>query len=264
MSDISKKFAQLKKEGNKALVIFIEAGDPSLAVTEKLVYEIEKSGADIIELGIPFSDSIADGPTIQAAANRALAKNTSAKDILALVSKMRKRSSVPIVLMTSFNIVFKYGVSKFVEDAARSKVSGFIVPDLPPEEAGELTKLAKQKGIDVIFLVAPNTPNDRIKKIADASSGFIYLISITGITGARESVSSGVAGAVSRIRKATDKPIAVGFGISKASQVRDISKVSDGVIVGSAVVNIIAKNGKSKTLPKKVGAFVKSLKKGLS
>ena len=263
MSDISIKFSELKKQSRKALIIFIEAGDPNLAATEKLVYEIEKSGADIIELGIPFSDSIADGPTIQEAANRALVKNVSADDIFSLVSKIRKKSDVPIALMTSFNIVFKYGISKFIEKASRSKVDGLIVPDLPVEESQELVKSAKNKGIDVIFLVAPNSSNDRIKKISDASSGFIYLMSLTGITGARERLAAGIKETVSKIKKYSDKPVAVGFGISKPSQVKEISQVAVGVIVGSAIVDIVAKNVKSKSLVKKVGTFVKSLSKAL-
>jgi len=260
VSNIANKFKQLKKDNKKALIAFIEAGDPSISATEKIVHEIERSGADIIELGMPFSDSIADGPTIQEAANRAIASETNAEKIFSLVGKIRKRSQIPIVLMTSYNILYKFGISKFVNSAAKSKVDGFIVPDLPPEEADDLLKLTKSKGIDVIFLVAPNSPESRIKMIADASSGFIYLISLTGITGVRTGVASGVKDSVAKIRKHTNKPIAVGFGISKPAQVKEISKIADGVIVGSAIVNVIKA---SKGNAKKTGAFVKSLKKGL-
>jgi len=262
MSNITKKFNELKKANKKALIIFIQAGDPSIPVTEKLVYEIERAGADLIEIGIPFSDSIADGPTIQQSANRALARDVSAKDVLSLVAKIRRRSSMPILLMTSYNIIFNYGINDFVKAASSAKVDGVILPDLPPEEASELTELAKKKGLDVVFLVAPNTPEERVKKIADASSGFIYLLSLTGITGAREKLPEGIKESATRIRKYTDKPIAIGFGISNASQVRQMSEIADGVIVGSAVVDIIIRNYKNKQLVRKVGAFVKSLKKG--
>ena len=228
------------------------AGDPSLARTEKLVYEIEKAGADIIELGIPFSDSIADGPTIQEAALRALKNNVSAADAIKLVKKIRKNSSIPLIFMTSYNIVFSYGADKFAKDAAAAGADGLILPDLPIEEAESM----KKHGMDVILLVAPNSSEERIKLAAKNSSGFIYLISLTGTTGARASMDLDIKGVISSIRRTSKTPIAIGFGISNPAQAAAAAKLADGVIVGSAIIDVISKKGKA-------GKFIKSLKKAI-
>jgi len=249
MSNLSKAFKQ-----NKALIAFIMAGDPSLSATEKLVLELEKSGADIIEIGIPFSDSIADGPVIVEAAGRAIKKGVSAADVLRLVKKIRKSSNIPIVLMTSYNIVFSYGTGKFMADCSRAGVDGLILPDLPIEKEMDL----KGKGVDHIFLVAPNTSNDRIKKISKLSKGFIYLVSLTGTTGIRKELSSSVKENVKKIRKYSKTPIAVGFGISNPEQAREASKYADGVIVGSAIVKMVHEK------ISKVPMFVKGLKRAIS
>jgi tryptophan synthase alpha chain len=241
-------------KNKKALIVFIMAGDPSLAKTEQLVYEIEKAGADIIELGIPFSDSIADGATIQGAAMRSLKQGVSASDVIKLTSKIRKRSKVPMILMTSFNILFSYGLDKFLKDAASAGVDGLILPDLPLEEADTI----KKNGLDLIFLVAPNSTDERINLAAKRSTGFIYAVSIAGITGARKELAMDIREVIAKLRKQAKTPIAVGFGISNPEQAAEASKLADGVIVGSAVIDVIAKK------TKQVGKFVSSLKKAMS
>lgn len=259
MSRISDKFKELKKESKKALITFITAGDPSLSITEKLVYALEKSGADIIELGIPFSDPLADGPTIQASHLRALKASTA--DIIKLVSKLRKKSKIPIAFMAGYNLIMKYGVEKFVKDSVKAGVDGVIVPDLPSEEGDMLKKASKANGFDTIFLVAPTSTPERIKDVGESSTGFIYLISLTGITGERKEMSEDIKGLISNLRKSTKKPIAVGFGISKPEHVKEVCRYADGVIVGSAIVKVIEKNvGKAK-LVKNVSKFVETLAK---
>lgn len=242
-------------EGKKALITFIMAGDPSLAATEKAILEIEKAGADIIEIGIPFSDSIADGPVIVDAAQRAIKRGVGAKECIKLVSKLRKKTDIPVVFMTSYNIPFSYGVEKFLKDCANAGVNGLILPDLPFEEAKALSSSARKYGIDLIFLIAPNTSDERAKRLAKLSRGFIYLISLTGVTGARKTLSLAVGENVKRIKGYTDKPVAVGFGISTPEQAKQAAKYSDGVIVGSAIVNIIGSRTQS------LAKFVSSLKK---
>jgi len=238
-----------------------------LKITEKLIYEMEGAGADIIELGIPFSDPLADGPVIQAAHQRALKQNVSLKEILALVKKARKKTAVPIVFMLSDNLIENYGMDKFYADCEKAGVDGVIVPDLPPEEKPPLSlrdispliRGRKKEGVDQIYLVAPTTTEERIKHIANASSGFIYLVAVAGITGKRAKLSEEVPKMVSRIRKYSQKPIAVGFGISTPAQAKEAIKYADGVIVGSAIVELIAKKQFNK-IPK----FIASLRKALN
>ena len=233
-----------------------------MKITEKLIYEMEGAGADIIELGIPFSDPLAYGPIIQAAHQRALKKNVSLKEILALVKKVRKKTAVPIVFMLSDNLIESYGLNKFYADCEKAGVDGVIVPDLPPEEAGMKGKEREEQGgegIDRIFLVAPTTTDERIKHIAAASSGFIYLVSVAGITGKRTELSEEVPKMVARIRKYTKKPIAVGFGISTPAQAKEAAKYADGVIVGSAIVELIAKKQFNK-----IPRFIASLRKAIN
>ncbi len=232
------------------------AGDPSLSATEKAVYELEKSGADIIEIGIPFSDSVADGPVIVNAAQKAIKRGVSAKGCIKLVSKLRKKIKTPIVFMTSFNIPFSYGIEKFLKDCSKAGVDGLILPDLPFEEAKAVSSSAKKHGIDLIFLIAPNTPDGRAKKLASLSRGFVYLISLTGVTGARKSLSLGIGENVRRIKRYSDKPVAVGFGISTPEQAKQAARHADGIIVGSAIVKKISEK-------KAVGNFVSSLKRAI-
>lgn len=252
MSNLSRIF-----KSKKPLITFITAGDPDLKTTENIVYQLEKSGADIVELGIPFSDSIADGHTIVESANRAISKHVDAKQILVLVKKIRKKTNIPIVFMTSYNILFKYGPKKFIDDASAAKVDGLILPDLTPEEAGDLLSYAKTKGVDIIFLIAPNTDEKRIETIAKISQGFIYLVSVTGITGVRREFPPNIQECIKKIRKYTKKPIALGFGISNPSQAHKAASVADGVIVGSALVNLIHQD------LSKLDKFVYSLKEAI-
>lgn len=263
MARIDKVTSSQGQGARKLLIVYITAGDPSLAVTEKLVYEFEKAGADIIELGVPFSDPLADGPIIQASHQRALKKKVALPKILALVKKIRKKSEIPIVLMAADNLIMQYGDS-FEKDAIASGVDGVIIPDLPPDE-GQACLPARQgsrvkgQGLDQIYLVAPTSTNERIKMICDASSGFIYLVSIAGVTGLRKNLSADISSFVERVRKYTDKPLCVGFGISNPKQAQEIAQFADGVIVGSAIVDILHKKG-----PKAAINFVAALRKAIN
>lgn len=260
MSRIETKFVELKENGKKALIAYIMAGDPGLEETERLIIELEKGGVDLIELGIPFSDPLADGPTIQKAAIRALQHDISLRDVIGLVKKVRRVSQVPIIFMSYYNPVFKYGEEKFVTDAVKAGVDGVIVPDLPPEEAGSLKGFASEKGLDTIFLLAPTSNEERIKKVCNISKGFIYYVSVTGVTGTREGISKDIRGMVKKIKAESRMPVAVGFGISRPEQAVEIASMADGVIVGSAIVKIIEENIGKTTMVKKVRDFVKSLK----
>ena len=243
MSNLSQAFNK-----RKALITFITAGDPSLSVTEKLIYALEKAGADIVELGIPFSDPLADGPVIQASHQRALKKGTSLADVFKLVAKVRKKTQIPICFMLSYNLILQYGEEKFYKEAERVGVDGMIVPDLPPEES----KMSN------VFLVAPTSTEERIKLAAEKASGFIYLISTTGITGKREGIFGDLGALVTRIKKYTKLPVAVGFGVSTPAQAVEVCKFADGVIVGSAIVDLIGKRNLGQ-VPK----FVASLRKAI-
>ncbi|MFC1496388.1 tryptophan synthase subunit alpha [Candidatus Margulisiibacteriota bacterium] len=243
-------------EKRKALIAYITAGDPSLAVTEKLIYAIEKAGADIIELGVAFSDPLADGPVIQASHLRAL--KTSLADVIKLAAKVRKKTKIPIVLMLSDNLVVKYGTERFYNNASSAGIDGVIIPDLPPEEFSEK---GYKLQLDNILLVAPTSTEERMVKISELSTGFIYLVSLTGITGQRKKVSADVDMLVKRVRKYTDKPVAIGFGISNPKQAEMYARMSDGIIVGSAIVDCLAKNKKN-SVPA-VAKFVSSLRRAI-
>ena len=242
MNRIDKTFKKLKNIHKKAFIAYITAGDPRLGMTEKIVLAIQESGVDIIELGIPFSDPVADGPTIQAASQRALAGGASLKKIFTMVRVLRRKTEIPLVFMTYYNPVFKFGLARFFKACREAGVDGVIIPDLSIEEAGETITLGKQNGVAVIFLIAPTSPMDRIREIARKSKGFIYYVSLTGVTGARKKLPPEILSKVRAIKSVTDKPVAVGFGISDAKQARSIAKVADGVIVGSAIVKIIGEN----------------------
>jgi len=264
MNRIRKTFEKIGKENRSALIAYITAGDPDFGTTKKLVLALEESGADIIELGIPFSDPIADGPMIQKASQRALEKGTRLKDVITLVKELRKQTEIPLVFMTYYNPVLQYGISKFVQDAVHAGLDGVIVPDLPPEEAQDLITAARKTGLDTIFLLAPTSTAKRIKLVAENSSGFVYYVSLTGVTGARKQVATDVAASIKKIKRFTDKPVAIGFGISNAAQVRQVvNGGADGVIVGSAIVNLIEQNLGKKDLVNKVAKFVKKLSKGV-
>lgn len=263
MSQITQTFKRLKKEGKKALIPFITAGDPNLSVTEKLIYTLEGAGADIIELGVPFSDPMADGPVIQAASERALKKKVTLKQILSLVSKVRKKSKVPILLMGYYNPVFVMGPEVFAQAAGRAGVDAVLIVDLPPEEAGDLKRFLKKNKIDLVHLLAPTSDQDRIKKAARSGSGFLYYVSLTGVTGAKLTITREIKNQIQKIRKQSRLPIAVGFGISRPDQARKVASHADGVVVGSALVKIVEREGRKKNLHKKVDLFINSLRKAI-
>ena len=239
MNRIDKKFADLRAEGKRAFIPFITAGDPSLDITISLVSKLESAGADIIELGVPFSDPVADGRSIQKSSLRALKNGTSLKDVMSTVARIRTQTQIPIAFLTYYNLILKHGVAKFAQDAVDSGVDGVVIADLPPEEASELIFAARERDFATIFLAAPTSTPERIKLISEACTGFIYCVSLTGVTGARNQISDMLAPTLRRIREHTDKPVAVGFGVSNPDQAREVASMADGVIVGSAIVNVI-------------------------
>jgi len=260
MNRIDNKFKELRPVSRKAFIAYITAGDPDLAATKKIALRLEASGVDILELGVPFSDPIADGPTIQAASYRALAGKTTVKKIFAMVRNLRADTEMPIVFMTYYNPVLRYELGKFFADCRKSGVDGVIVPDLPCEEAADLITCARRDGVATIFLASPTSTRGRLKEIVKKSRGFIYYVSLTGVTGARSELPGDVSSKISQIRSITDKPVAVGFGVSSPAQAGRIARVSDGVIVGSAIVKII---GEKRNMASRVEVFAKGLAKAI-
>lgn len=249
----------------KAFIAYICAGDPDLQTTEKLVLELDRAGVDIVELGVPFSDPLADGPTIQRASQRALKKGVNITKIFSLVKKLRKKTDMPIVLMGYYNPIYNYGVLNFIKSAKQAGVDGVIVPDLIPEEAGEFVSVSRKYDLNTIFLAAPTSSAERLKLIISKSTGFIYYVSLTGVTGTRQVIAEGVRGHVQRIKRNSSKPVCIGFGVSTPSQVKALSVYSDGVIVGSAIIKVIEKNlGNKSRAVKGAVSFVKKMRKGLS
>jgi tryptophan synthase alpha chain len=264
MSRIEKTFEQLRSKGEKALIPYLMAGDPYLERTEELVLTLAQSGADIIELGVPFSDPIADGPVIQRAGLRALKWKTSLRDILKLVEAIRRKTEIPLVLMTYTNPVSKFGEGHFIREAVSAGVDGVILPDLPPEEGRLFMSQAEKKGLDVILLAAPTTPRDRLEMISRLTRGFLYYVSLIGITGASLGELREVQARILGIRKLTPKPIAVGFGIETPKQAAAMARVADGVIVGSAMVRLIEEQMDRPELLKNIGGFVSDLKQAMT
>ncbi len=261
---IEQKFVELKRKKKKAFIAFITAGDPSLSVTQKMVLAFEKAGVDIVELGVPFSDPVADGPTIQAASQRSLKKGTTLKKIFQTVASIRKESRIPIALMTYYNPVFRFGDEKFIAECKKNGVDGFIIPDLPPEEAKELLRPARIHNIASIFFISPTTSKQRIPKIVSNARGFIYYVSLKGVTGSRVELPESLAHEVKFAKRYTSKPVCVGFGVSTPQQVKEIASFADGIIVGSAIVQQMAKNVHKKDLVKNVAHFVSKLTRVLS
>jgi len=257
---IDSKFKELKKKKHKALAVFITAGYPNLKVTEELVIEFEKAGVDIIELGVPFSDPMADGPEIQNASFEALRNNIRLIDIINLVGRLRRKVNIPILLMTYYNPVFSFGQEKFIKEAVDKGVDGVIIPDFPPDEGKDFIRKAEKAGIYNICFIAPTTSLKRMKMILRLANGFIYYVSLTGVTGARRALSYDLGENVKKLKRHTRLPVCVGFGVSCRDQVRQISGFADGVIVGSAIVSKIRENIKSPYLIKRVVNFVRSLK----
>lgn len=262
MNRIEKKFRELKRNKKKAFIAFITAGYPSLGVSEKLICEFSRQGVDIIELGVPFSDPLADGPVIQEASQEALKRKTNLYNILNLVKRVRKCVDTPICLMTYYNPIFCFKEERFIREAKKSGVDGVIIPDLPPEEGRNFIKTSQKYGLDVICFVAPTTSVKRIRYIAGIARGFIYYVSLTGVTGARKELPRGLRQQVKTIKRFTSKPVCVGFGVSNPLQVKQVCEISDGAIIGSAIVKKIKENIYRKDLSTRVGKFVAYLARG--
>jgi tryptophan synthase alpha chain len=257
---IAAKFRELGARDEAALIPYIVAGDPDLETTGRLVIELEHRGADLIELGVPFSDPMADGPANQRAAARGLSSGASLHAILSMVKELRSRTEIPIVLFGYYNPIFHYGCERLCADAARAGIDGLLVVDLPPEEAAELRKPARENGLDLIYLLAPTTPLDRAQRIARSASGFLYYVSVTGVTGARAELASDLEEHVRRIKDVAALPVGVGFGISTPEQAARVAAFADAVIVGSALSLMIESNLRSPELVTAVGAMVGAMK----
>ena len=242
MNRIDKTFQELRQSETCAFMPYLCAGDPTPKLTPDLLLTLEDAGADLIELGVPFSDPIADGPTVQRASERALTHKISLHNILDMVSDLRQKTEIPIALMSYYNPIFSIGESVFCKIAQEAGIDGVIVPDLPPEEGQPLLDVASKYDISTIFLVAPTSSSDRMKLIGSVSTGFIYGVSLTGVTGVRATLSDEITPMITELREHTDKPIGVGFGVSTPEHAKQLSEIADGVIVGSAIVNVIEDN----------------------
>lgn len=259
MNRIDQKFKELKAKNKKALIIYLTCGYPDLKTTEKLVLELETRGADIIELGVPFSDPLADGPVIQESSAYALKKGINLKRIFSLVRSLRRNTQIPICLMGYYNPVLSFGPVKFVDEALKSGVDGIIIPDLPPEEDRELVSLSKERGLKTIFFLSPTSSKERMRYIAQVSSGFIYYVSLTGVTGARQNLPLDLKENIRIIKSYTEKPVCVGFGISRPEHTAEVFKIADGAIVGSAVIKVIKNSIGKRDLVERVGRFVREI-----
>jgi tryptophan synthase alpha chain len=264
MNRIIERFARLKQQGRAGFIVYIGAGDPNLEATGGLALAFDRAGVDVLELGVPFSDPLADGLVNQLAAQRGLASGTTPGKVLQTVAGIRQKSQIPIVLYIYFNLIHRHGVERFVRDAAAAGVDGLLALDLPPEESENYEALMRQAGLCVIYLVAPTTPEERIELIVKRASGFVYYVSREGVTGMQEKVSGTIGPMTARIRAHTDLPIAVGFGISTPEQAKAVAACADAVVVGSAVVNQIARHGQSPDMIARVveftGALIRAVK----
>ena len=264
MSRISRLFERLQKEGRPALIAYITAGDPSPDRTAGLVAALERGGADLIELGVPFSDPIADGPVIQRGADRALKAGTTVVKVLEIASHIRERSEIPLLLFTYLNPILRYGLDKLARDAAACGIDGCLMTDLSVEEADRYVAAMRAQSLDTVFLGAPTSTTERLKLVARFSSGFVYLVSRTGVTGEHSSLSDTIGPLVSAMRDITDLPIAVGFGISSAEHAHAVGAVADAVVVGSAFVRTVEQYGASPELEKRLEAQARELAASLT
>lgn len=269
MSRIDNVFNRLRNENKKVLIPYVSCGYPSIDISEKLILKLAVCGADIIELGVPFSDPVADGPSIQKASSCALANGINMDKIIALAARVREKTDIPLIIMSYYNPILVRGVKRFLVEAKEVGIDGLIIPDLPIEEAGFLLEEARKKDIKIIFLVSPNTPSDRIELIMQKAQGFVYCVSVLGITGSREKINSEIKDFIQRLRSRTDLPLAVGFGISNPEMARAISRQADGVIVGSALLDKMEKYLKEDKVNycacvNIVAKFVIALKKAIS
>lgn len=263
MNRIDSRFALLRQQGRKALITYITAGDPDLETTRRCVLAMAASGADVVELGIPFSDPLADGPVIQQAVQRALSGGFRLRQAFELVAALRQDTQLPLVFMTYFNPVMQYGAERFAGDAAQAGVDGLIIPDMPVEESEPMLAFCNRVGLHLIPLVAPTTTDERLRRIAASAGGFIYCVSLTGVTGEREKLSERLFGLIERLRPLTSLPLAAGFGISTPEQARDAARVADGVIVGSALVRLIGQGGTPREAAGRVAHLTRRLREAI-
>ncbi len=261
---IEKKFADLRQKKEKAMVVYLTAGDPDLETTRRLIMSLDKAGVDILEIGVPFSDPTADGPIIQAASQRALQRGVTLSMILDMIESLRYASDIPIVLFGYYNPIFSYGNERFALKAVKAGVDGVLIVDLPPEESRELRQYTDHAGIDFISLIAPTTNDERVRTISNNATGFLYYISITGVTGTSKPVIENIRKDVYRIQRITTLPLVVGFGISEPRQAGEIASLADGIVVGSAFVQLMEKNSGSKDLIRIASSFAKEIKKALT
>jgi tryptophan synthase alpha chain len=261
---IARRFAELSRNREMGLVAYLTAGDPTLEASEKIVLAAAEAGADVIELGVPFSDPVADGPTIQRASERALRSGATLAGVLGLAARLRQRTQVPLVLFSYFNPILQMGLEKFAQTAVQSGIDGILATDLTPEESDDYRKIMRAHQLDTIFLGAPTSTDARLKLIASCSSGFVYLISRTGVTGTRDSLSEGLPALVRRVRQFTSLPIAVGFGVSQPAHVASLKGAADAAVVGSALVAEVEQSAKAEASPDtaaaSVAAMIRSLK----
>lgn len=259
MSRIAAAFA---KEGVK-LIPFVTVGDPDLDLTARIVVGMAEAGADLVELGIPYSDPVADGPVIQASSQRALDRGVKLADVFGVVRAVRSRSQVPLILFTYCNPVFRYGLERFMSEAAAAGADGLIMPDIPPEEAAEIRSAARSYGLDTVFLVAPTSTDERIRKVCEASAGFVYLVAATGVTGVRSRLATDLGDYMARVKAQSRLPVAVGFGVSTPEHAADLARMgADAVVVGSALVDRIGRWAQEPDLVEQVARFVHDLKEG--
>lgn len=259
MGRIQEAFTNLKHHGRKGFIPFITAGDPDLSTTEKILIELSAAGATVIELGVPFSDPMADGPVIQRASERALKNSFGLPDLLEMVARARKQIDTPIILFSYFNPLLQFGLKRLAQRARDCGIDGVLVTDLTPEESGEFESELRANDLDMIFLAAPTSTDQRLKLVAEHAGGFVYAVSRAGVTGTRESVSVEAEKLVTRMRKFTSLPIAVGFGISNVAQVKDVQRYADAVVVGSAIVAEMERLGDAPDVAKKIGEFARAL-----
>ena len=262
MGRIGAVFSQLRRDGKKGFVPFITAGDPDLQATEDMMVELSRSGASVIELGVPFSDPMADGPVIQRSSERALKKGMTLQSAIEVAGRARKKIDTPIILFSYFNPLLQYGMDRLAKSAADVGVDGVLVTDLTPEEAGDFEGQLRQNDLDMIFLVAPTSTDERLQLIGKRASGFIYAVSRAGVTGEQSTVSDEAAKLVGRVRKFSDLPVAVGFGISTNAQVKDVQQYADAVVVGSAIVSEIEREANDDRLAERIGQFARALING--
>lgn len=258
--EIKEAFENANKRNKPAIIPYFTAGYPSLEASYKVFKTMADAGADIIEIGVPFSDPLADGPTIQFSSAEALSKKINTSDVLAMAKKLSANTEVPLVIMTYYNVLYGYGLEKFLKDSVRSGIKGVIIPDLPPEEACEWLNISKGK-LDTIFLASPTSSLNRLKKITSSSSGFVYCVSLTGVTGSRDKISNSLRGYLKNVRKLSSLPVAVGFGISSINQAKQLKDICNGIIIGSAFIKTYRKAVNQKKALSDIGRFIKGLKR---